>query len=132
VNYLLDTHTILFSLFSPSKLGIRARDAILDPSSSVGVSVVSFWEISLKSSIGKLHLEGSSPDALPDACVQMGFSIVGLSAEDAASFDSLPRFGHKDPFDRMLVWQAIRQKRIMVSQDSAFRTYAASGLKVLW
>ena len=123
MNYLLDTHTILFSLFSPSKLGIRARDAILDPSSSVGVSVVSFWEISLKSSIGKLHLEGSSPDALPDACVQMGFSIVGLSAEDAASFDSLPRFGHKDPFDRMLVAQALSEGLRLITHDEIVRKY---------
>ena len=96
------------------------------------VSVVTFWEVSLKFALGKIELRGICPDDLPDAAVQMGFLSLDLSQEDAATFHQLPRFQHKDPFDRMLVWQAMRQNLMLVSKDAAFQQYRAHGLQVLW
>jgi PIN domain nuclease of toxin-antitoxin system len=129
---LLDTHTLLWTLFAPSRLGKKAVDSIRNPDVSVYVSVVSFWEISLKYATGKLELTGVTPDDFPGLVLQSGFDILPLAATDAATFHHLPRMEHKDPFDRLLIWQAISHKLTLISQDSAFAAYRKLGLKVLW
>jgi len=65
MSYLLDTHTLLWSLFEQSRLGKKGADVILNPDLSVFVSVVSFWELSLKFAIGKLELENVTPTTSP-------------------------------------------------------------------
>jgi len=65
-----------------------------------------------------LELEGISPDEFPEFANKMSFELLSLSAEDAASFYHLPPITHKDPFDRMLIWQAIREKMVLISEDS--------------
>jgi PIN domain nuclease of toxin-antitoxin system len=71
MNLLLDTHSFLWSAFSPGKLSRKARAAIVDPESDVYVSAVSFWEISLKSALGKIELKDIAPEDLPGAAEQM-------------------------------------------------------------
>ena len=132
MNYLLDTHTFLWAAFDPSHLSRSANLAITDYENTIAVSVVSFWEISLKFALGKLELKGVSPDDLPDTASRMGFDLLELHAEDAASFHALPRGNHKDPFDRMLVYQAIRQHKTLISSDADLTQYIPNGLKVLW
>jgi len=61
----------------------------------------------------------------------MGFELLSLSAEDAASFYHLPRIIHRDPVDRMLIWQAIRNKLVLISRDSKIAAYEDYGLKIL-
>ena len=94
--------------------------------------MVSFWEISLKYATGKLELSGVSPDDFPAIVRQSGFDILPITADDAATFHHLPRMEHKDPFDRLIIWQAISHKLTLISQDSAFAAYRKLGLKVLW
>jgi len=129
---LLDTHALLWSLFDPSRLGKKASDRILNPEVTIFVSVVSFWEISLKFATGKLDLSGVAPDDFPLLARQSGFEILPIAETDAATFHQLPRMEHKDPFDRLIIWQAISRKLTLVSQDSAFGSYRKLGLKVLW
>ena len=132
MNYLLDTHAFLWAAFSPRKLSRRAREAIVDPDNEILVSVVTFWEISLKFGLGKIELEGIAPEDLPDVARRMGCEVLDLDAEDAASFHKLPRAGHKDPFARMLVYQAIRRHKRLISRDAALAVYAPQGLELLW
>ena len=95
------------------------------------VSCITFWEISIKYSLNKLELEAVLPDELPNFAKRMNFEILNLTAEDAASFYRLPRTSHKDPFDRMIIWQAIREKMILLSKDSKIPAYQKFGLSLL-
>jgi PIN domain nuclease of toxin-antitoxin system len=132
MNCLLDTHTFLWAAMSPEKLSHEARAIILDVTNDIRVSVVTFWEVSLKFALGKIELRGVTPAELPEAATQMGFVLLTLAPQDAATFHQLPRLQHKDPFDRMLVWQAIRQHLTLLSKDSELGQYQAHGLRVLW
>ncbi len=132
MNYLIDTHTFLWAALSPEKLSLNARTTILDPANDIFVSVVTFWEVSLKFALGKIELQGMTPEDLPNAATQMGFEVLSLAPEDAASFYRLPRLPHKDPFDRMLIWQAIRGDLTLISKDSGFVSYQEHGLRLLW
>ena len=132
MSHLLDTHTFLWAVFSPEKLGRRARAIIADPSIAVALSSISLWEISLKFSLGKLVLENSNPEALAVIAREMGLECIGPSAEEAASFHNLPRAAHRDPFDRMLAWQAIHRGWTLVTRDGALEEYRSAGLKTVW
>ena len=132
MSFLLDTHTLLWSLFDPERLGEKAAVSIRNPDMTVLVSVVSFWEISLKYSIGKLDLGNVMPDNFPALVLQSGFDILPLADTDAATFHNLPRKVHKDPFDRLIIWQAITHKLTLITQDKVFSEYRKNGLHVLW
>lgn len=131
MKYLIDTHIFLWSLFSPEKIPQHISNVISDPANHIFVSTITFWEISLKYSINKLELEGVTPDELPGFADKLNFEHLNLNAEDAASFYHLPKIAHKDPFDRMLVWQAIREKMVLISKDKKITAYRDFGLKVL-
>ena len=132
MNCLLDTHTFLWVAMRPEQLSRHARATILDAANDVHVSVVTFWEVSLKFALGKIELQGTTPEELPKVAIQMGFTLLALAPQDAATFYQLPRFQHKDPFDRMLVWQSICQHLTLLSKDPDLRQYQAHGLRVLW
>jgi PIN domain nuclease of toxin-antitoxin system len=119
VRYLLDTHTLLWSLFR-------------NPDNELSVSVISFWEISLKYALKKIDLIHVKPEHLPQTTEQMGVHVIPLASEEAASFYQLPRLAHKDPFDRLIIWQAIQQKMILISADPEFKLYRKHGLNVRW
>ena len=131
MKYLIDTHIFLWSLFSPHKISKAARQILEESGNSVFVSTITFWEISLKYALGKLKLEGIAPDELPQYAIRLNFDILSLNAEDAASYYRLPRISHKDPFDRMIIWQAIREKMILISKDSRIPAYEKYGLNIL-
>ena len=130
---LLDTHVFFWSLIAPTRLSEPARAAIADAANSVHVSAITFWEIALKFRLGKLHLQGVTPDALPDAALRQGFDLLPLDARLAAGFSALPDIPkHRDPFDRMLIWQAVSLGHVLVSGDRKIETEALPGLTVLW
>jgi len=132
MNFLLDTHSFLWTLFFPEKLSRSAAQKILSSDNDVAVSVVAFWEISLKYVLGKLELSGVQPDELPGFAEQMGLSILPISPSEAASFHKLPRLLHRDPFDRFIIWQAIQRKMTLISKDREFKEYQKLGLKTHW
>lgn len=130
--YLLDTHSFLWSVFEPEKLSRAVYAELASSGRPVYVSSVTFWEIALKAGIGKLTLTNCLPDELPGLADRLGYLSLPLEADDAASFFQLPRCTHKDPFDRMLIWQAVRRKLILISKDSAFDAYRSMGLQTFW
>ena len=131
MTYLLDTHYLLWATADTKKISKGIKDIITNPEHKIIVSTVSFWEVSLKSSIGKLLIEGLSLEELPAACLAMGFEIEPLSAEDSSSYHRLTATYHKDPFDRMLIWQAIRNGYTLISADSNVKKYVSVGLTVV-
>jgi len=132
MNILLDTHVFLWSLFTPDKLSKAVIREIKSPNNDVAVSVVTFWEISLKYALGKLELTGVNPEELPDFAAQMNLEILLITAAEASTFHKLPRFSHKDPFDRIITWQAIQRKMTLVSKDRDFKAYRKFGLRTFW
>ncbi len=132
MNYLLDTHTFLWAAFSPNKLSARAKNEIRSTENRICLSTISFWEISLKYALGKIELKNCKPDDMPDIARQMHIELIQPTAQETASFFQLPKVKHKDPFDRMIIWQAIQQPLVLISKDANFPEYQEFGLKVLW
>jgi PIN domain nuclease of toxin-antitoxin system len=132
VNYLLDTHVFLWTAFSPDKLSEKARRVIENPDNAVYVSTITYWEISLKYALGKLVLTDVLPDALPGISKQMGLETMQVGDHTASTFYRLPRNRHKDPFDRLIVWQAISQNLVLITKDAKLSSYKKLDLKTLW
>ena len=132
MNCLLDTHAFLWAAFAPNKLSARARKEIRSAENQVCLSTVSFWEISLKFALGKIELENCQPDDMPSIAEQMHIEVIQPTAQETASFHRLPKLLHKDPFDRMIIWQAIKQPLVLISKDGDFPEYRKFGLKVMW
>ena len=132
MSYLLDTHILLWVLFSPRKLSVKLKEILSDPRSEIFVSVISVWEISLKYNIGKIKLEERMPSEIPDAVLSMGFNFLNLDSYTASTFYKLPRFKNKDPFDKMLAWQAINENFTLLSKDKEFDSYQKDGLRRIW
>jgi len=130
--YLLDTHSFLWSAFEPEKLSRPVHAEISNSSNPVYVSSVTFWEIALKVGIGKLTLTNCRPDELPGIAERLGYLTLPLEPYEAACFHGLPRTAHKDPFDRMLIWQAIQRGLILISEDGAVGEYRLMGLQTFW
>ena len=132
MKYILDTHSFLWSIFDTSKLPANIREVLSNTDNDIYVSSITFWEISLKYSIGKLSLENIQPEKLPKTARKSGFEILPIDEIITSSFYKLPKYGHTDPFDRLLIWQAINLNYTVISKDSAFDNYVKNGLKVLW
>lgn len=128
----LDTHSFLWAVAAPDKLSATMRAAIANPGNEIHVSTVTFWEIALKFSLGKLKITGCSPEDLVGVGRQMGLSISALSAEESASFHRLPRVAHKDPFDRMLIWQCLQRRWTLITRDRGLKEYQLLGLQTAW
>lgn len=132
MNYLIDTHCFLWSLFSPDKLSRRVSGVLKDGKNTIHVSAVSFWEIAIKHAIGKLTLTGIIPAQLPASARAANYELLPLNPDEAASFHSLPINTHRDPFDRMLVWQAIERSMTLLSRDETLAQYREQGLRIDW
>jgi PIN domain nuclease of toxin-antitoxin system len=129
---LLDSHAFLWAVMDPEKLSKKVRTAVSSPANEVSVSAVTFWELSLKHSLGKLILEGVSPEELFVVAQEAGFNFLSLDPKQASEYHRLPKLAHKDPFDRMLVWQAIASGSTMISKDPSMRAYTNQGLRLMW
>lgn len=115
---LLDTHVLLWCLANPEQLTPSTRKNIESDESIVCVSSVSAWEIALKRGLGKLQ----SPNDLEEQVNALGFLQLLLSFKDARTYSELPDI-HRDPFDRMLVAQAIGADLTIVTRDPEIRKY---------
>lgn len=132
MNFLLDTHIFLWAIFEPKKLPKKLKTSVLNPESTIYISIITFWEISLKFSLGKIDLKGILPDELPKIARRDGFEILDLNIDMVCSFYKLPKLKNKDPFDRMLAWQAISSDYSLLTQDADFADYKDHGLKIVW
>ena len=132
MNYLLDTHTLFWVLFEDEKLSENTITIFKNPENALFVSLVSYWEISLKFGLGKLELTGIKPEELPLFTKEAGIETSEISELTASTFYKLPRSIHKDPFDRLIIWQAIQQNLVLISKDQKISKYQKYGLEVLW
>ena len=132
MSYLLDTHYILWTMFEPEKINKRIRAILEDENSIKYVSGICLWEISLKYSIGKLTLEGTDPYELYTTIKTSGFELLEVETDLLASYHTLPKKEkHTDPFDRMLIWQAIRKNLILITNDTKIHRYKEDGLTIV-
>jgi PIN domain nuclease of toxin-antitoxin system len=117
---LLDTHLLLWWLEASPSLPATARDLIRDPENTVFASAVSLWEIRLKQSLGKLRL----PVDFSERLAGEPFESLPLMASHTRQVGLLP-WHHRDPFDRMLVAQALAEKLVLLTADEALAAYGA-------
>ena len=129
---LLDTHVFLWALTAPKKISVRVVKVIEDPAHELFLSSVSIWEAAIKLHSGRLDLQGRTAVDLLNEAHKMNVQLISLEPDDAATVGNLTESAHFDPFDRMLIWQAIRRKLTLISGDRAFRKFTADGLKLLW
>jgi PIN domain nuclease of toxin-antitoxin system len=120
---LLDTCALIWSLEDNPCLLPEARQQILDPSNNVFVSAVSVWEIEIKRKKGQLK----SPENLLEAITYSQFSFLSITEHHAVKAASLPEH-HKDPFDRLLIAQAMLEKMVIVTSDIKFGQYGVAVL----
>jgi PIN domain nuclease of toxin-antitoxin system len=132
MTYLLDTHTLIWAITDPSQLSAKARQIIEDPAQEVVVSAITFWEISLKYALGKLELENIAPQDFPNLCKQMDIKVLDLDAASCATYHLLTAQYHKDPFDRMLIRQAISLGIPILSKDKLIKLYEPERVVVIW
>jgi len=131
--YLLDTHTFIWSVLQSDNLSKNSKEIISDKNNEICVSTVSFWEISLKTQIKKYAFENINISDLPQYARNMDFTIIDMQENETITFHNLPlKKNHKDPFDRMLIWQAITKDMTIISKDELFEQYKKNGLKLIW
>jgi PIN domain nuclease of toxin-antitoxin system len=121
---LLDTHAFIWWVSEAPPLGQQARAAINDTTNEVLLSTASLWELTIKRSNGKLDF----PVDLETAVVDEGFRILPISYRHLGVLETLPRL-HRDPFDRMLVAQALADDLTLATRDARFDAY---GVSILW
>ena len=124
--YLLDTNALLYFLYDSGKLSKRASD-INHNDEKISVSIVSMWEIAIKSSIGKLEIK-SSISKIAETCEKEQFDILSIKPFHLDEIGRLPMI-HGDPFDRLIISQAIAENLIIITKDGTIPLY---NVKVLW
>jgi PIN domain nuclease of toxin-antitoxin system len=121
LNILLDTHVALWAITDNPNLSDKARTLILAPSSTVWISSVSVWEISIKYSLGRGDMPISGRDAL-HYFRQAGYRFLSIEPEHAVAVEELPNH-HQDPFDRLLVAQALVEPMRLITHDTTVARY---------
>ena len=129
MNYLLDTHIILWLAEDSPKLSNTAKNIILDASIEKWVSIASCWEVSIKLSLNKLELYGGTAEFFR-IITENGFGLLQVMEEHLIDLETLP-FHHRDPFDRLLVATAMAEKMILLTDDSQILAYAGEKLVVV-
>lgn len=124
---LLDTHTFIWFINGDRALSKNARKAIELENAINYISIASIWEIAIKISLGKLELNAEL-SAINDQIKLNGFQLLPITTKDALVVSSLP-FHHRDPFDRMIISQALNGGFIVISKDESFQLY---DLSLLW
>jgi PIN domain nuclease of toxin-antitoxin system len=125
--YLLDTHTFLWLVAGDEQLPVNVKAKITDIKVKCFLSVASLWEITIKHQLGKLKLDISLEELFQYAN-RNKIEILQISNEHLLSLSNLPRH-HSDPFDRLIISQAIVEKLIILSRDYEFKNYK---IKQLW
>lgn len=133
MKYLLDTHILLWSLFTPEKINQSTLSILKDINLEKYISSITFWEISLKYSLGKLELTNIDPDGIYHNAIKAGYYILDIKADEFSSSFKLPYFvEHKDPFDRIIIWQALLHNMTLLTKDKKIKDYEKIGLKVVY
>lgn len=119
----MDSHAVLWWLADDPRLLGSARAALAEPSNQLFVSAATVWELSIKQALGKLAVAENLPDRLPE----QGFDELPVTAAHAWAAGALPPH-HRDPFDRLLVAQALLERLVLLSADPQLAAYGAATL----
>jgi PIN domain nuclease of toxin-antitoxin system len=122
VKLLLDTHIFIWFLAGDSRLNPSDRALIESPSQQCFVSIVTAWEIAIKMSLGKLTMQSSFNELFPTQLQANGMTLLSLELAHVNKIMTLP-FHHRDPFDRLLIAQAVVDNLVLLSYDSSFNNY---------
>jgi PIN domain nuclease of toxin-antitoxin system len=125
---LLDSHTFKWWRDEPNKLSPTAFAKISNPNNDVFLSVVTAWELQIKIALNKFTIKGRLQKAIKDEQQNNGFKILPVNLSHALYLENLP-LHHKDPFDRLLISQAIVENMTLVSADPEFAKYQVN---LLW
>jgi len=127
VRLLLDTHAVVWYTYADPKLSPAARTAIRDATNEVWLSPASYWELAIKMHLGKWQLKHPYPVFIDTVLNGYGFRVLPILPEHTARLVGLPNH-HRDPFDRLLIAQAIVEGMSVVSADATFDSYGVSRL----
>jgi len=125
---LLDTHTFIWWDSAPDKLSAQTLALCQDPTNKLIVSVVSLWEMQIKSQLGKLALKLPLPEIIESQQQTNNIAVLDVTLAHVLALEGLPT-PHKDPFDRLLVAQAKIEEAVLVSSDKIFEQYP---VKLFW
>jgi PIN domain nuclease of toxin-antitoxin system len=125
---LLDTHSFLWVVAQPRKLSARAASTMRNPSNELYLSAASVWEMAIKRSLGRLEADFPLGELIDQGRDKLQLRVLDVNAAHGASVEDLP-FHHKDPFDRLLIAQALWEEMTIVGADRRFDAY---GVKRLW
>ena len=129
--YLLDTMTVLWMAVSPQRLSPKARAVLLDEKAAIRFTIVNLWEIGIKMSVGgypDFQVPRDWERAIPDGLRSQGFEMLAVEPTDCRRIETLP-FHHRDPFDRMIVAQALARDLQVLGTDERFDAY---GVDRIW
>lgn len=121
MNYLIDTHILLWYIVGDKRVSSEIQDKIENDANNIFLSNASLWEITIKVSIGKLKLKGNLSD-LKDFLNEKGFKIIEYDFDDLETLLKLP-FHHQDPFDRLIIAQVKTKSLEIITNDSQVRKY---------
>ena len=131
MRYLIDTHTFLWFNEGSADLSPTAKLLILDKTNEIFISIASLWEISIKTSLNKLTITGSY-DLIIEDVTENDMEILPINFAHTVIQNKL-LFHHKDPFDRIIVAQAISENMSLISKDALFDPYLANmPIKRIW
>jgi PIN domain nuclease of toxin-antitoxin system len=125
---LLDTHLLLRAAGEPERLSAAAKRRIVDPENTLLFSAASIWEIAIKNALGRPSFR-IEPRILRRGLLDNGYDELPITSEHAVSIDTLPSV-HKDPFDRILIAQALIEGLILLTSDRNLARYGAPVRKV--
>ena len=125
---LLDTHSFLWFISEDPKLSPRARQLIEDPANDVLLSMASVWEMAIKAGLGKLQFSQPFEVLVPAQIALNAVELLPITLDHLIGVSRLP-FHHRDPFDRLIVAQALTEKIAVVGTDSHFDLY---GIERYW
>ncbi|MEQ1667779.1 MAG: type II toxin-antitoxin system VapC family toxin [Sulfuriferula sp.] len=128
MNLLIDTHVALWAITDSIRLPASARDLICSPKTTVWVSVASIWEIAIKHTLGRGDMPVSSRDAMRYFQAS-GYRFLSVEAEHVVAVEDLPSH-HHDPFDRILIAQALIEPMRLMTHDALVARYSDTIIKI--
>jgi PIN domain nuclease of toxin-antitoxin system len=122
MNYLIDTHTLLWITADDLKLSENAKKIYLNDENEIFLSMASIWELAIKSSIKKISFDTTIEDYIEKHVRNNNIKILDIGLSHIIRVETLP-FHHRDPFDRLIIAQAIEENLPIISKDSFFDKY---------
>jgi PIN domain nuclease of toxin-antitoxin system len=127
VNLLLDTHVLIWLSLTPERLSERVTDLLMDETNLWFLSLASVWEMQIKRQLGKLSLNLPLPELIASQQQTNGLQLLPIELNHIFTLENLPQF-HRDPFDRLLIAQAITEQIPLLSIDTVFDHYPVQRL----